>query len=189
MTSFSGTISQALPFIALAVTVVASIIDLRTRKIPNFLTFPAAALGIILSFFVATNTGLMAILGWIVGAGIMIAFNLFGNKKKMGFGDAKLIAAVGAFLGLKVCIAWGYFAVLYGLVAAFKFVTAIPWRYFGDLLKGATIGVAAPLDTEAVQKLNTVMNEPIPLAPLIALGTLASILLDKPTLQFLGLPG
>jgi prepilin signal peptidase PulO-like enzyme (type II secretory pathway) len=118
----------------------------------------------------------------------MVAFNMVGNKKKMGFGDAKLIAAVGAFLQMKVLIAWGYFALLYGGFATLKFFTAIPWSHFGKMVKSASMGVATPLDKEAEEKLTAVMNKPIALAPYIAVGTLLAILLEKPTLQFLGFP-
>ncbi len=61
------------------------IIDLRTMKIPNWLTFPAAALGIIL-FAVAGymsngaegagSQALNGILGWLLGAGITVVFSL-----------------------------------------------------------------------------------------------------------------
>ena len=174
---------------ALVVTIAASIIDLRTSKIPNKLTFPAAVVGIVMNLALLNwQAGLLALAGWFTGAITMVAFNMVGNKNKMGFGDAKLIAAVGAFLGMKVLIAWGYFALLYGAFATFKFFSAIPWSHFGKMVKAASVGVASPLEKEAEQKLTAVMNKPIALAPYIAAGTLIAIVLEKPTLAFLGFP-
>ena len=178
MTSIQQTLHQIIPIAALLVVIAASVIDVRTTKIPNLLTFPAAAFGIILNFFISPIAGALAVAGWFAGAAVMIAFNLFGNKKKMGFGDAKLIAAVGAFLGLHVLIAWGYFALLYGGFAIIKFLSAIPWSHFGKMLKAATMGIPIALDEEAGRKLNEVMNKPIALAPFIAFGTLLAILFE-----------
>jgi prepilin signal peptidase PulO-like enzyme (type II secretory pathway) len=179
----------AVEIAALIVTLVASVIDLRTTKIPNKLTFPAAAVGIIANFAIfGWQKGLLAIAGWFTGAFVMVAFNMFGNKNKMGFGDAKLIAAVGAFIGMKVLIAWGYFALLYGGLATIKFLAAFPWSHFGKMIKAATLGMVSPLEKEAADKLNAAMNKPIALAPYIAGGTLLAIILEKPTMVFLGLP-
>ena len=180
----------ALDIAAIVVTLIASVIDIRTKKIPNKLTFPAAALGIILNFVLlwSWQRGLLAIAGWFAGALIMVAFNMFGNKNKMGFGDAKLIAAVGAFLGLKVVIAWLYFAFIYGSFATLKFCSAIPWTHFGKMVKAASMGLTEPLDEEASAKLNAVMNKPIALAPFIAGGTILAVLLMKPSMDFLGFP-
>jgi prepilin signal peptidase PulO-like enzyme (type II secretory pathway) len=180
----------ALDIAAVIVTLVASVIDVRTKKIPNVLTFPAAFIGIILNFalFLSWQKGLLAIAGWFAGVLIMVAFNMFGNKNKMGFGDAKLIGAVGAFLGLKVVIAWLYFAFIYGSFATIKFCSAIPWTHFGKMVKAASMGLTEPLEKEAADNLNAVMNKPIALAPFIAGGTILAVLLMKPTMDFLGFP-
>src|ERR1700721_3005694 len=88
-----------IPIVAIIVAVVAAVIDMKTTKIPNLLTFPAALVGIALNFaLLGWQAGLFAILGWFVGALIMVGLDW---KKKMGFGDAKLMAAMGAFLQWK----------------------------------------------------------------------------------------
>jgi prepilin peptidase CpaA len=177
-----------IPIVAIIVAVVAAVIDMKTTKIPNLLTFPAALVGIALNFaLLGWQAGLFAILGWFVGALIMVGLDW---KKKMGFGDAKLMAAMGAFLQWKgVLIAWGFFALLYGAIATVKFLGAMPWNQFGQMVKAAIIGVPLTLNAGAAEKLNKAMNTPIALGPVIALGTLLAILFAKPTLQFLGFPG
>jgi prepilin peptidase CpaA len=84
-------------FAALAVAVTAAGWDLRTRRIPNVLTFGAALAG--LGYHVVTG-GLSAVAssaaGWALGALVFIVpFALKG----LGGGDVKLLAALGAWLG------------------------------------------------------------------------------------------
>ena len=82
---------------ALGVGVVACLMDLRSRRIPNWLTFgsAAAALG-----FHTVTAGLAGALssgaGWLIGVLLFfLPFALGG----MGGGDLKLLAALGAWLG------------------------------------------------------------------------------------------
>ena len=82
---------------ALVVALGGCITDLRTRRVPNVLTFGAAAGA--LGFHLADSgwTGLgWSLAGWLVGAAIF--FPLFALRG-LGGGDVKLIAALGAWLG------------------------------------------------------------------------------------------
>jgi prepilin peptidase CpaA len=82
---------------ALSVAVVACSIDVRSRRIPNWLTFGAAAAGV--AYQIAMNGGngaVMGAAGWGVGvAFLLLPFALGG----IGAGDVKLMAALGAWLG------------------------------------------------------------------------------------------
>lgn len=82
---------------ALALAALACAVDLRTRRIPNVLTFGAAAGGLL--FHLATNGiagGIESAAGWAVGAAVLfVPFALGG----MGAGDVKLLGALGAWLG------------------------------------------------------------------------------------------
>ena len=84
-------------FVGLAIASLACVTDLRTRRIPNVLTFGAALAGLLYQFGSRGIDGLdHAALGWLVGAVIFILpFGLGG----LGGGDVKLIAALGAWLG------------------------------------------------------------------------------------------
>jgi prepilin peptidase CpaA len=71
--------------------------DLRTRRIPNYLTLGTAATG--LAFSLVTNGGmglLSAFLGMLMGFAFLILPYLWGG---MGAGDVKALAALGAWLG------------------------------------------------------------------------------------------
>jgi prepilin peptidase CpaA len=70
-------------------------IDLRTRRVPNWLTFGLAALGLVLA--VARGHQLWyAIGGLVLGFGLMLPGHIVGAT---GAGDVKLLAALGSWLG------------------------------------------------------------------------------------------
>jgi prepilin peptidase CpaA len=83
--------------IAIGIAIVAFVFDVRTRRIPNALTFSAALAGLI--FHVASSGQAGSQLaggGWVVGLLMLLPFFLLGG---MGGGDIKLVAALGAWLG------------------------------------------------------------------------------------------
>ncbi len=83
-------------FVGILLTL-ACLTDLRTRRIPNVLTFSAAA-GAVL-FHLATGGWSAAgwsLAGFLVGA--VLFFPIFALRG-MGAGDIKLLAAIGAWLG------------------------------------------------------------------------------------------
>ena len=82
---------------ALLIGCAACVTDLQSRRIPNWLTFGAAAAALVFHTAAPTGGGLMfAAAGWLVGALILfLPFALRG----LGGGDVKLVAALGAWLG------------------------------------------------------------------------------------------
>jgi prepilin peptidase CpaA len=123
---------------------VACVSDLRTRKIPNVLTFSAAA-GAVLFHLVS---GGWSAAGWsVAGAfvGTLLFFPMFALRG-MGAGDVKLLAAVGAWLGpgqvaiaaVATSIAGGVIAVLVALAYGYLktalanlYVLLMHWRVAG----------------------------------------------------------
>jgi len=78
-------------------------IDIDHRIIPNIITYPGVIVGI-LSSLVRYNFGLIqSLLGAGIGFGIMTLIAIVGTKafkrEAMGFGDVKLMALTGSFVG------------------------------------------------------------------------------------------
>lgn len=75
----------------------AAIIDLRQRRIPNWLTAVLALTGLMQAWTAfATVTPLHAVLGLLVGGALTTALFVIGA---LGGGDVKLLAGTGAWLG------------------------------------------------------------------------------------------
>jgi Flp pilus assembly protein protease CpaA len=81
--------------LAAAFALTAGITDFRYRKIPNWLTYPAIPIAILLHWIIAGgHAALLSLAGAAVGLGILLPFVLLGG---LGGGDWKLIGALGAF--------------------------------------------------------------------------------------------
>jgi len=94
----------------------ATVLDLRTRRIPNALTFGAAAVALAIHGVTAGWPGaLLSASGW--GVGFALFFPLFWLGG-MGAGDVKLLAAVGAWLGPAGALWTGLFGAVAGGILA-----------------------------------------------------------------------
>jgi leader peptidase (prepilin peptidase)/N-methyltransferase len=78
-------------------------IDFDTQLLPDDITMPLLWLGIIFNMFGAfttlNNAVAGAIIGYLVLWGVYWLFKLVTGKEGMGYGDFKLLAAIGAWLG------------------------------------------------------------------------------------------
>jgi prepilin peptidase CpaA len=81
----------------LLIAAVACITDLRSRRIPNWLTFGGAA-GAVGFFLVAQGSSglLRALGGWAIGLAMFLPLFIL---RGIGGGDVKLVAALGAWVG------------------------------------------------------------------------------------------
>jgi prepilin peptidase CpaA len=80
-----------------AMVVAAAAFDIRSRKIPNWLTLGGMAAGIGLQALLHGLTGFrLSVEGLALGFGVYLAFYCL---RAMGAGDVKLMGAVGAFAG------------------------------------------------------------------------------------------
>ena len=181
-------------YLLLAVIVVCIIIDWRTTKIPNIVTFPAAACGVILNFMSGSWHGaLMAALGWFIAVALTIILGnlpIAGSKSGgIGMGDVKLLGAVGAFLGPKsALISIFYFCLSFGILSCLMLATKVPWKQVGifvstAIFDGDTSNVR--LDTT---KLNAQRRSPMPISICILIGAALAIYFRTQTLAFFGLP-
>ncbi len=97
------TIAHFQILILIFVLFAAAITDYQNQRIPNVLTFPAAFLAIGLHSFQNGIGGfLFGIYGMLAGTFLLIIPYMMGA---MGAGDAKLMGAAGAFLGVKAVFA------------------------------------------------------------------------------------
>jgi prepilin peptidase CpaA len=95
MNPLSFRLMMLLPLFALLCC--AAIIDLRSRRIPNWLTISLATAGLVQTFLPAHGITLgQALLGLL--AGLVLKMGLF-MLRGGGGGDVKLLAAVGAWVG------------------------------------------------------------------------------------------
>ena len=109
------------PYVATVVagaTAVAAVVDVKTRRVPNWLTFGVAALGITMAAVRLDGVGVVGALeGLGVGLLIMLPGHVIG---KTGAGDVKLLAAVGTLLGpASIAMAFLYSAIAGGALAVF----------------------------------------------------------------------
>jgi prepilin peptidase CpaA len=96
--------------------------DLRSRKIPNWLTLSAVPVGLLLAYVFDGLSGL----GYAFGAmllALLIYFPLYALRA-MGAGDAKLMAAVATFLGPLMWLHLFFAASLLGGLVAVLFTAA-----------------------------------------------------------------
>jgi prepilin peptidase CpaA len=109
--------------IAIVLGIVAAVWDLKSRRIPNFLTFGGAVAAILVHGYVEGLSGAgWSVAGWLVGAAFFMPFFALGG---MGAGDVKLLAALGAWLG-PVAAMW---VALFSLIAGGVIGLAIALGY------------------------------------------------------------
>ena len=156
----------------LATVLAAAFFDLRERRVPNLLTFPAILLGLALS----ASDGLTSF-GWHAGAtllALLIGF-VFYATGVMGGGDGKLLAAIAAFRGLDflgASLLWAL--VVGGVVSALLLLRRrelLPFfRRFFDVFVG--FALSRHLDAE---ELLSRRGHMIPLAVIIAIGVVTAL--------------
>jgi prepilin peptidase CpaA len=122
----------------LVLATAASLWDLRTRRIPNLLTFGGAAAAIAYAFAMHGVAGATASIGgWFTGAALFLPFFILGG---MGAGDVKLLACFGAWLGHDLAIYTALYAALAGGVMAIGL--ALATGYLGEALRNVWLLIA-----------------------------------------------
>jgi prepilin peptidase CpaA len=85
-----------------AFALVAAVSDFRKFRVPNVVTMPLLASGLLFHSIVGGPDGLQtSVLGVLAGSGILLALFVLGM---MGAGDVKLMAGVGAWLGTSLTL-------------------------------------------------------------------------------------
>ena len=158
----------------LVVLGIATITDLRSRRIPNWLVLPFLCTGIVVSVGVHGWHGLGQSLG---GAYLGLAiYGVLFWMGGMGAGDVKLCAAIGAWVGPQQLILALVITGMAGGVMVFCW--AILGGFLKELFSGASDlafgwkGRGGVCDPEMV--IANPLKRKMPYAPAIAVGTLIS---------------
>ncbi len=128
-----------------------AVIDLNTQLLPDDITLPLLWMGLLINL----NTGLTDIHAAIIGAAagylslwvIYWAFKLITGKEGMGYGDFKLLSAIGAWLGWQI----------------------LPLVILSSSLVGACVGIGLIIATKRKR------NMPAPFGPYLVGGALIAL--------------
>ncbi|GAB1268811.1 type IV prepilin peptidase/methyltransferase PilD [Aurantivibrio infirmus] len=157
---FYGATPQGLTALLLLWALIAlTAIDIDTQYLPDNITLPLLWLGLLINSFDVFTDIYSAVYGAIAGYGILWSvywlFKLLTGKEGMGFGDFKLLAALGAWMGWE----------------------ALPVIIILSSLVGAVIGIAGIL----IQGRDK--NIPIPFGPYLAIAGFITLLYGDKIIQ------
>ncbi len=158
---WAGIASLLFTYLLIAMT----FIDADTQLLPDDLTYLLLWLGLLVNLnhlFVPLHEAVIgAMAGYLSLWGVYWAFKLVTGKEGMGYGDFKLLAALGAWLGWKM----------------------LPAIILLSSLVGAIVGVALILFAKHGR------HNPIPFGPYLAAAGLIALLYGQPLVQaYLGYP-
>jgi prepilin peptidase CpaA len=158
----------------LVMLVVATISDIRSRRIPNWLVLPFLVAGLMASTATHGWSGLGQSLLGVLLAGLLLGILYWLGG--MGMGDVKLCAAIGAWIGprqlmlalVMMALAGGVMALFWAIRGGFLKETL---SGVGDLVFGLTKRGLRPHPTLV---LANPCARKMPYAPAIAIGTIFS---------------
>jgi leader peptidase (prepilin peptidase)/N-methyltransferase len=139
-------------------------IDFDTQLLPDSITLPLLWMGLLLNLGGTFTDLKSAVIGTVAGYlslwAVFWAFKLATGKEGMGYGDFKLLAAVGAWLGWQM----------------------LPLTILASSMVGAVVGIALIVFARHGR------NIPIPFGPYLAAAAIIALFWGKPlTQQYLGL--
>jgi prepilin peptidase CpaA len=123
--------TQGVFWLVAVVLVVAAIIDGRSLKVPNWLTFPFAAGGVLFSFWPGGLSTVDSLAGLALGLALLLPLYAVGG---MGAGDVKLLAGVGAWVGPAITL-WSFVATVLVGAAMAIFMMARSGKFFSHVVQ------------------------------------------------------
>ena len=139
---------EAAPFfLLLCILITLTFIDLNNRILPDQLTLSLLWLGLltnlVFNFTPLVDAVLGSILGYLALWGVFWAYKFFTDKEALGFGDFKLLAAMGAWFGV-YALSWIIFiAALSGLIFALSQISLRRRSFKDPIAFGPFISLAA----------------------------------------------
>ncbi|QQC63427.1 prepilin peptidase [Paraburkholderia ginsengisoli] len=162
LASFGPTATALAAFGLCAALLAMSAIDIDTHLLPDSMTLPLLWAGLIVNFngmFTSLHDAVLgAIFGYLVLWAVHWVFRLVRGVEGMGYGDFKLLAALGAWLG------WA----------------ALPQIVLIAAVAGAVVGLAA------TWRGRMRFEEPLPFGPFLAAGGALTLFLGTPLYLALG---
>ncbi|MFT5697630.1 MAG: leader peptidase (prepilin peptidase)/N-methyltransferase [Desulforhopalus sp.] len=147
-------------FVFCAALLVIIVIDIHHQIIPDVISLPGIAAGLIFSFFSTTLTWQSSLIGIAIGGGVLysiaLAYFLIRKIDGMGGGDIKLLAMIGAWLGWQ----------------------SLPFVIFASSLSGTIVGLIAM----GYQKKGG--RTRIPFGPFLSIAALIFIFFSEKILYF-----
>ncbi|MGF6598997.1 leader peptidase (prepilin peptidase)/N-methyltransferase [Paraburkholderia sp. GAS448] len=162
LVTFGATGAALAAFGLCAALLAMSAIDIDTHLLPDSMTLPLLWAGLIINFdgtFATLHDSVLgAIAGYLALWCVHWLFKLVRGIEGMGYGDFKLLAALGAWLG------WA----------------ALPQIVLISAVAGAVVGLLA------TWRGRMRFEEPLPFGPFLAAGGAATLFLGTPLYQILG---
>jgi prepilin peptidase CpaA len=151
---------------------VATVVDIRTRRIPNDLTATMAGVGVGLAATGISGLSLWgSMLGFVLGLALMMPGHVLGAT---GAGDVKLMAAVGAIVGPATIVNAFLFTAIAGGVLAI--VVAVRRQRLAATLAGTGRLMAGPTDAKETIRSASPASR-FAYGPAIAIGSVVAALL------------
>jgi leader peptidase (prepilin peptidase)/N-methyltransferase len=177
-----------------------TVTDLRVRMLPDLITLPGFAVGLLFSLIVPPMDGFAGLLSWrflhqrlpgnaagildgLLGAafgsfllwGLAVTYKLVRHREGMGMGDVKMMAMVGAFLGLRGTFLTILLGSLLGSVIGVSVVLAL---YIGGWRSAAAKRASRRgLGSENSLRWTIASQYQLPLGTFLGIGALALVYL------------
>jgi leader peptidase (prepilin peptidase)/N-methyltransferase len=174
LAGFGPTPIAAVVFAFTAALLLITFIDLDHRFIPDEVSLPGIVAGLASSLLDGWTSSVDALLGTLVGAGILWAvawgYERATGVEGMGLGDVKLLAMIGAFLGWQAIPAVLIVASVTGSLAGLALVLARGGRRAGRRVRRRLGARALPAFVRRAAR-----RTAIPFGPFLALGALVAL--------------
>jgi prepilin peptidase CpaA len=171
--------------VVIVATTVAGVIDIRRFRVPNAVTLPLFLSGILYHTILSGWEGLLLSgLGAVFGLGVLLIPYMLGG---MGSGDVKLLAGVGAWLGIPTTI----YVFVIAAFAAGAHALVIGARH-GGMRRAASAAVIVMLQIRNIgrhlvptERIESVSESPerrkhlVPFAAMIAVGVIVVVICSQ----------
>jgi leader peptidase (prepilin peptidase)/N-methyltransferase len=146
---FGATTSTAIGSVFCALLLALALIDAEHFLLPDKLTYPGILLGLAASPFASWTTPVSSALAALLGALVLLlligAWFVVRRQIAMGFGDPKMMAMIGAFLGVRLGVLTLFLASVLGALSGLALLVVGRARWSSRLPFGVFLAAGALL--------------------------------------------